>query len=198
MNVNPCSVGLKLGTETCHKLCYTRNPGIKPVTALIELELLLLNLRVGSDLKTICFHHEKLFLKYYSHYYGVSCCDPTKRHKKVVKSSLHIITLQEAQSCTSHSLIPGKALCYKCYYQLFQEPSQDLVQENDSQDSSYVPEEEIHLKSESVLQATCDLLELSPIKKAKLSEKQRSTYGKKKLEKLSHSIQKKLEESLDV
>ena len=115
-SVNMCSLGHFL-KDGCDKKTFTRSVSQKTKNEFTEEDMNLIKRRasyIDADF-TICMHHEQLFL----HKYGLNqkkCCDPMKKHKKSVKTSIREIALQEADSYVSLGIyvIPGQKLCPSC------------------------------------------------------------------------------------
>jgi hypothetical protein len=71
-----CSVG-DITHSDCHLLTYGTKTAIQTVEKLSETNLTLLKLRkeLSHNLKTICLHHQSVYLKKYEFLQKV-CCDP--------------------------------------------------------------------------------------------------------------------------
>ncbi|XP_053305181.1 ARL14 effector protein [Spea bombifrons] len=119
--MDPCSVGEQLqDSSECHKTCITRMTGLKTLKELPQDHVLLLQLRTSvmtlSQHDTICLHHEKLYIDRYKHMQK-ACCDPFNVHKKPVKKSLKVITLDDAIYLSARfgsQFVPGWKLCPRC------------------------------------------------------------------------------------
>lgn len=171
-----CDVGENL-QESCHKTHYVTTTGLKEFSELTDETKELLHLRLGRKFGKICLHHEQVYLQKYTHLFGQTCCDPFKRHKKPIKKSLRLITLETAKK--SHGLLlPGRKICPTCETSM-----KDSLEEEDETDDNFemeVPEQQFENLNNS-LQKMGD----SPVKKvSKLSMAQRKQYGKRKLEKI--------------
>ena len=127
-----CSIGISLQDE-CHKTTF----GMQSVTVIVdENSLHILSLRTGikkEEITTICTHHEKQFISYFSRNIH-KCCDLLNVHKKPARSNLCIITLDH--HAHNSQLIPGKKICSKCLKSLFK--PQDALEDENSND--YVPD----------------------------------------------------------
>ena len=118
MSEMQCSVGLFLN-EDCHKQTLVRQKGIMDISDLPSDSVELLKWRCGLDClepaMNICFHHEKKYITRFAQFQRI-CCDPYKRHKGPVKSTLSEISMEMAeklkQSCIT--VKPGWKLCSTC------------------------------------------------------------------------------------
>lgn len=89
-----CTIGKAL-KEDCHitsdAICKTT--GFHKVSELEHASIQLLQWRSGvtfdsGDHNTVCFYHEKVLISRYESLQK-SCCDPFKRHKKLIKSKIY-------------------------------------------------------------------------------------------------------------
>ena len=82
MMTNLCSIG-KFESSECHELVHTHGKvGLLPFVDLSKEECELIVWRTGirvKNLKTICFHHRKLYLEKFS-VLNKYCCHPFGRH----------------------------------------------------------------------------------------------------------------------
>jgi hypothetical protein len=89
-SMNQCSIGKTLA-EPCHVISTnSKTVGFLNVNDLEVDDQLLLSLRTGVNLDTIdngtvCFHHERQFLRQYENNQKY-CIDPFRRHKKRITS----------------------------------------------------------------------------------------------------------------
>lgn len=80
------------------------------------------DVNVDNDRK-ICEYYLNKYLKIYSSYFKY-CCDPFKRHKKKIDSSLHILDLDTSKKFNTFSdvkLIPRQKICTNCRKQVYQD-----------------------------------------------------------------------------
>jgi hypothetical protein len=104
----------------CHSTTYTKKKDILSVSRLSDRQKELLlwriqGLTLTSD-STICFHNYFYYTPYFENFFK-KCCDPSKRHNKVVRSDLRCISLyyaKEAKKKTNIILVPGQKLCGNC------------------------------------------------------------------------------------
>lgn len=89
----------------------------QPIEILSENDLTLLKLRTesSSELKTICLHHQCVFLKKYEFLQKV-CCDPFKKHKSSINKTLRAVTVEQCKIISSkgYKVKPGQKLCASC------------------------------------------------------------------------------------
>ena len=101
-----------------------------------ELELLRIRSNIGVEyMNDICKNHRCKFISDFSNNYR-KCLDPLGVHKKIVKTSLQEVTLEEyKQFCENYpNILPGKKLCFRCRIQLFlkrDEGVENMVQEKE-------------------------------------------------------------------
>lgn len=198
-----CSVGLLTG-ELCHKPDYQPfSKEIYKISDLRESEQLLLELRLSSELETICNNHKIKYLNKYHHIFGRNCSDPLSIHKKPIRSGLREIFLEHLQKKQNVpvNLIPGKSLCPTCNKKIFgvviEEKTSDI-------DIDYQPETDTEKSffgegtSLNVVDTVCKSLNLSPASKIiKLSKTKRQTAFKTKTEKISSAVKRKLASSFN-
>lgn len=87
LDLTQCCIGKKLN-ENCHEGKFTKIKKIKFFEELTKKDQELVHLRCKvNPIKTICNHHEKIFLdRFESSYVGSFCCDPFNKHKIKIKS----------------------------------------------------------------------------------------------------------------
>lgn len=92
-----CSVG-EVTRSNCHLLTYVRKKDVKSIESLTENDLTLLKLRIESSdgLKTICLHHQSMYLQKYEFLQKV-CCDPLKEHNAPIKTTLRVVSLEQSK-----------------------------------------------------------------------------------------------------
>src|ERR1700712_3635577 len=111
-----CSIGI-FKREECHKKnVYTRSSWLKSADDISEIDKVLLVKRTGiRAVDNICeYHYHRYIIKFYT-LFGIKCCDPLRRHKKNITKSLREITLSFSQEYEHMNLIPGFAICTRCY-----------------------------------------------------------------------------------
>lgn len=146
-----------------------------------EEEILLLNLRVKTNLTTICEYHKMKYLNKFNHLFGQTCCDPLNKHKNIVKKGLREIKMYHLSKPMNLvlELTPGKSLCPTCYKNIFiiQQPNNLLSDITESHDDSFVPENSNLERVDMVFKA----FDLSPVSKIKrLNPQKRSLAIQKK------------------
>ncbi|KZS02018.1 Cc8L18.2-like protein, partial [Daphnia magna] len=119
-----CCVGVVVNSD-CFKLHFTKSLDLIVLLDLPPDDQRVIKLRVNSEgVKTICAHHYAIYYDYYDSprfHYAKNCCDPFKKHKRVVRG---IYKINLAFSDKVHGfdnnlrLIPGKTLCPRCSTQL--------------------------------------------------------------------------------
>uniref|UniRef100_A0A3Q1GNZ0 Uncharacterized protein n=1 Tax=Acanthochromis polyacanthus TaxID=80966 RepID=A0A3Q1GNZ0_9TELE len=101
-----CQIGKLLKTD-CDKTVYTRKVGRLALAdfGLNEIDL------TGE----ICLHHYEHFVNSYENYQRKSA-DPGNIHKKPLRNSLRVITIDIVKSnfCAPSSVKPGMKLCQNC------------------------------------------------------------------------------------
>lgn len=119
-----CSIRL-LSKSDCHTNVYTDSRTLFNINEISneEKELLLWRTEglITEANSNICAHHYSLLIKYYG--MNFKSCDPSKKHKINVKSSLHSISLlmaKDAKNKSSVSLVPGHKICSNCRKTIFQ------------------------------------------------------------------------------
>jgi hypothetical protein len=154
-----CSVGIKLGEE-CHKKTFIQKSQLCVVPN-EEIEVLSLRTRISQeDLSTICSHHYKEFLTYFSLNIK-KCCDVLNIHKKAVRTNLMVIKMEHRP--LHNNLIPGDKLCFKCFSRLKHEDDSNSISDR----SEYLPDRPLL----DNINSTLATFETSPIK-TKLSTPQ--------------------------
>src|SRR6185437_2242044 len=210
-----CSVGIFLKQE-CHKASHKVQPALLFEEDVMEDEWKLILARVDKNVTSICAHHAKVFIEYYSVYYGKRCCDPLNLHqkRKSLKKSktLRSITYDLYTDCVNNGInvTPGKVMCITCFLEVNgllnaqeAEPEDIVVQEEheDTQDEaqeeeSYEPLPSIHLED---MEEICRFLELTPIKHTlRLSKPRRVAKAKRKLSQIEDAAKKKLHAALEL
>lgn len=95
-----CNIGLLAKTE-CHLSSYTQKKCIHKLESVPEEDTSLLKFRIDDYHRvskgTICEHHKKLYLDYFSSF-KYKCCDPFKKHKKNINTNLRILKLEICKS----------------------------------------------------------------------------------------------------
>ena len=175
-----CHLGELLNDHCCNR---SRN-------ALTEEERVLLNLRTGHSVTTVCDAHRTVYLKLYV-LNQKKCCDPHGIHKnRSVTRGLKVISVSMAlkQRASGLNLVPGKKLCTSCRRnlslpQLFLDnPSDDEAADDEAvddeasdDDTSKEPSDDDFGAQEDVVTSRISSLlvslDQSPIDKMKLRRK---------------------------
>lgn len=203
-----CSVGENTKSE-CHLLHYTKKRSIQNVENLSDDDLNLLKLRSESKiLKTVCLHHESVFLKKYEFLQKV-CCDPFKRHKTLAKKSLRVVNLEQSRIISSKGfkVNPGQKLCSFCRNELLKiKQTDDAIQSDDAHqdeitEGGLTPDEIQKLQKETAidqLNSSFNEMGCSPMKLHGLGEHSKSIYGQEKLRRFNETIKSKIQTVLEV
>ena len=136
----------------------------------------------GND-DTICHHHQKLQFDKFE-FLQRSCCDIFHMHKVPIKSSLRTVSLEQAltiQNITGLHVKAGWKLCPKCLIKSKEKPTS-----SESEDNEFVP---LSHKIDTLNQSISCLPDVSPVKIAKVSSRDRLSYSKRKLKQIVHSSQ---------
>ena len=119
-----CCVGVIVNSE-CHKQHFTTNKSLLILRELEDEIQRVIKLRIECEnISTICAHHYSIYFQYYDtpqFNFSKNCCDPFKKHKRVVRGSSKIdLKLSDSvfQLKNDLRLIPGKTLCPRCYMQV--------------------------------------------------------------------------------
>nr|XP_047134899.1 ARL14 effector protein-like [Hydra vulgaris] len=110
LDLPQCCIG-KILNKDCHEGKFTKFKKIKCFDELTkeDQELVYLQCKV-NHIKTICYHHKKIFLnRFESSYDGSICCNPFNKHKIKIKKSVRVISVAK-----EFDLIPGHKLCTEC------------------------------------------------------------------------------------
>lgn len=204
-----CSVGETTESD-CHLLHYVKEKSIKGIEKLSEKDLNLLTSRCESKkLKTVCLHHESVFLKKYEFLQKV-CCDPFKRHKTVIKKALRVVTVQQSRIIVSkgYKVKPGQKLCALCRNKLLNDKEADEVESNDDRENGQTNDIGLTFRDElNQLQKNTVIDELnssfheigcSPMKLHALGDHSKSRYATEKLQKVHEKVKSKIETVLEI
>ena len=88
-------------------------------------------------MENVCKYH-KTFVTEFTNYYR-RCAGPLRRHKNVVQTSLHEITLEEFRLyCIPYEILPRQKLCFRCKKKDFVEKKEnenveDIEHENENE-----------------------------------------------------------------
>ncbi|XP_054709426.1 ARL14 effector protein-like [Uloborus diversus] len=151
-----CSVG-EVTHSDCHLLSFVKKKDTKSTKNLSESELTLLKLRTGAsnELKTICLHHQCVYLQKYE-FLQKCCCDPFERHKSSIQKGLRIVTLELSRtiSAKGFQVKPGQKLCANCRNKFSQlnEFSDDIEKTSESRNSSEEEDDGLNLNELKKLQ----------------------------------------------
>ena len=110
---NRCSFGIILNSN-----CISRRKNEQidiDDLSLMEVELIKLRSAIAnfSEVTGICQHHKNQYVRDYSNSFR-KCADPLNIHQKIVKSNLHILTLEEYKQITIYEVLPGQKICRNC------------------------------------------------------------------------------------
>ena len=133
ISLDKCCVGVVVNSE-CFKHHFTTSSDLLALRDLPSDTQRIIKLRVNSEaVRLICAHHYSIYYVYYEtprFHFSKNCCDPFKKHKRVVRG-IKKIDLELSDSIfasTSHMrLTPGKTLCPRCTTQLSTLLSQPLT-----------------------------------------------------------------------
>ena len=189
-----CSVG-----KACREACSSLSNGndkdfqyIQELDTVVKEELVL---RLGTELEgnpTICHRHkEKFILNYCSN--NKKCCDPYKKHKKAVRTSLKAITLGLAKRTNGLNihLIPGQKMCPGCRVTIFK--GLEMIAHETSTSDPFDDFQQEYDESESKIALNDSLLEMeiSPVKAHSLAPHSRVSYVKRKMKQIDEHLEKK-------
>lgn len=199
-----CSVG-EVTNSDCHLLSYVEKKAIQTIEKLSESDVTLLKLRTDSsyELKTICLHHQSVFLKKYEFLQKV-CCDPLKKHKSPIKKTLRVVTVEQSRRIIlskGYKVKPGQKLCASCRNNLLKikqidesnDESSLNAQDEEVDDAGLTPDELLQLQKKSAideLNSSFHEIGCSPMKLHALGEHSRSSYGKEKLQRVYENVKK--------
>nr|CAH0106913.1 unnamed protein product [Daphnia galeata] len=139
-----CCVGVIVNSE-CHKQHFMTNLSLLILREQEDEIQRVIKLRIECEnISTICAHHYSIYFQYYDtpqFNFSKNCCDPFKKHKRVVRGSSKIdLKLSDSvfELKNDLRLIPGKNLCPRCYMQVTKiknlEPQSARNEENDQLD----------------------------------------------------------------
>jgi hypothetical protein len=188
-SVTKCVVGETL-QEDCNLISegFNRKAGFYNISDLSKESQQLITLRSGVNIgespdATLCYHHEKLFLSRYESLQKF-CCDPFKKHKKHVFKGLKTVDVPTALAL---KVKPGQKICCNCEQQMH------AGKETSSDDELFQPS-----GKPDDLNMTVSELGCSPLKTAKLSQRDKSSYAKKKVMQITEAVKSKVSHILDV
>ncbi|XP_071951916.1 uncharacterized protein [Antedon mediterranea] len=204
--------------DPCHQKIHVRStaPAIRKVKKHDE-ELKLLVLRSGIEyrnIRTICLHHEQVFLLKYSTLKR-KCCDPCDLHpNKKRNKSLKVVSV-DYYKCLANpppTIVPGEKLCPTCFITVKKTCGKPL--DESSASTSIFSEEPTHTstptvsdtescspqKDTSLIDLNASLIRLgeTPVKPGHLAPSSRKKKAKDKFEKSTKKLKCKLEEQYNV
>lgn len=200
-----CSIGLHL-QEQCHKTSYVKKAGLVQADELDaeEIETLLLRTGLGeAGFDSVCLHHKCVYLVRYE-LMQIKCCDPYKVHKtnRPIKKHLRAIDLSLTRRAYQKNLklIPGKKICSNCIKKLnatIQNDSTSTGSEDFSETSAC---EDIISVQRETDRLNASLLDMgqSPIKVHSMPPHMRTSYGKRKLDKLHSRCRQSISKALRI
>ena len=88
--------------------------------SLIEVELIKLCSAIAnfSEVTGICQHRKNQYVQDYSNSFK-KCAGPLNIRQNVVKSNLHIVTLEEYKQITQYEVLLGQKICRNCVKTIF-------------------------------------------------------------------------------
>ena len=190
-----CSIGEKLFDE-CHKNTYRKKES-KELHLMNNEEREIVSFRTqlqNEGLKNVCNYHKYHFIDYYPHRYK-TCCNPLSIHKNPCKKDrLFEISVEFMKSHSSHQLIPGKKMCFKCKHKLISS-NQNVgsMQQYSNEIEDGEDDMSADLSFRSIAEINADLESastISPIKNAKLSTDQRKRSIIQKADKVNTKLLK--------
>jgi hypothetical protein len=203
-----CSVG-EVTHSACHLLNYVKKKAVQPIEILSENDLTLLKLRTecGSELKTICLHHQNVFLKKYEFLQKV-CCDPFKKHKSSIYKALRAVTVEQSKVISSkgYKVKPGQKLCAFCRNKILKVKQIDKnvesslnMHDEEVDEVGLTPDELLLQKRNAIDELNSSFHEIgcSPMKLHALGKHSRSSYGKKKLKSVHENVKRKIQTVLE-
>jgi len=183
-----CSVDEMTGDNgACHNTMYCKKPGLRNIAELTSDVQELLELHTGISFEmnsTICLHHESIIITRYENLQK-SCCDPFQMHVKPIKRSLRAVNIEIAKQLR---IKPGQKLCTMCRKKLHENTEQDLSSDEDFDEPSCMVSEKLN---KSIAELGC-----TPIKS--VSERDRVSYGKRKVKQVEQAIKGKVAKVLNI
>ena len=125
---NRCSFGIILNSN-----CISRRKKEQidiDDLSLMEVELIKLCSAISnfSEVTGICQHHKNWYVRDYWNNLR-KCAYALNIHQNIVKSNLHVVTLEEYKQITQYEVLPGQKICRNCVKTMFK--SEDADQNDD-------------------------------------------------------------------
>ena len=88
--------------------------------SLMEVELIKLRSVIANftEVTGICQHQKTQYVRNYSNNFR-KCADPLNIHQNIVKSNLHVVTLDEYKQITRYEVLPSQNICRNCVKTIF-------------------------------------------------------------------------------
>lgn len=204
--MQPCTVGQHMKSSDCHKTAYTRKCGLIPINSLdkelVELLFLRAGINAGTTIEgqTICYHHQQILLEKYE-FLQKNCCDPFSAHKKTVSGSLRVIDMATSQFLTRKTgqhVIPGQKYCPSCRKQTNSLALESCESDRCESDMDDDTSPDYNPPSDPKLNSTFIELGISPLKVSRVGERDKVSYGKRKLEQAKSALRNELGQTLNV
>ena len=115
---NRCSFGIILNSN-----CISRRKNEQidiDDLSLMEVELIKLRSVIANftEVTGICQHQKTQYVRNYSNNFR-KCADPLNIHQNIVKSNLHVVTLDEYKQITRYEVLPSQNICRNCVKTIF-------------------------------------------------------------------------------
>ena len=204
-SIDQCSVGI-FKDDSCHKTTYKVSSKLNYENDFSQDDWQLILARVDKNITSICNHHKKVYIEYYTSIYGNRCINPldlhtvtSKQAKSSKNKSLRIISLEFYQQALNKvKLIPGKKICTTCYQKvsnLIKEEVNIGATQSEEDPAFPTPHKVNLLRIENVAKE----LGVSPIQPlVKLSKHQRPQQIKRKASQIRDAVLKKMSSGLQV
>ena len=157
---NRCSFGIILNSN-----CISRRKNEQidiDDLSLMEVELIKLRSAIAnfSEVTGICQHHK--YVRDYSSNFRKHI-DPLNIHQNIVKSNLHVVTLEEYKQITQYEVLPGQKICRNCVKTIFK--TEDADQNDDVEEVMTGDSDQMSVEAATELVSdSLEMLECSPLK----------------------------------